>query len=40
MVDNSLFNKSKLLLTTNLLTIIGATNAGYSVDITVNNLGV
>jgi multidrug resistance efflux pump len=34
MVNNSLFNKSKLVLTTDLLTMAGAANAGYSFDIT------
>jgi hypothetical protein len=34
MVNNSLFNKSRSLLTTDLLTMAGAANAGYSFDTT------
>ena len=34
MQNNSLFNKSKLLLATGLLTMAGAANAGYTFDLT------
>ncbi|MBL4822068.1 MAG: hypothetical protein JKX90_00900 [Colwellia sp.] len=37
MLKNSLFNKSKLLLATGLLTMAGAANAGYSLNITDND---
>jgi len=37
MLNNSLFNKSKLLLATGLLTMAGAANAGYTLNITDND---
>jgi len=37
MLKNSLFNKSKLLLATGLLTMAGAANAGYTLNITDND---
>ncbi|MBL4900065.1 MAG: hypothetical protein JKX76_10590 [Colwellia sp.] len=37
MQNNSLFNKSKLLLATGLLTMAGAANAGYTFDLTDND---
>jgi len=37
MLTNSLFNKTKLLLATGLLTMTGAANAGYTFDLTDND---
>lgn len=37
MFNNSLFNTSKLLLATGLLTLAGAANAGYTFDLTDND---